>query len=230
MEDARLLNVALNQIGGEWDADLLARLLIDLRATADRDLTLSGFAEADLQDLLTRFDQREKRARPERFDLDEALAAVDREASGIAPGAGWQLGAHRLFRGDATDAAFVAPWDRPGGGRDSMNQVSIKPGAVQQLAKGFVWSRRRARQVFTSSSWDASAHHCCGQAWLRSWSGGVPPLLGAAAPVLLVISWLVGRVRVTDAAEASGQRQYLSALVLLNFLIVVAALILWWAK
>ena len=107
-EDARLLNVALNQIGGDWDADLLARLLIDLRATADRDLTLSGFAEADLQDLLTRFDQREKRARPERFDLDEALAAVDREASGIAPGAGWQLGAHRLFRGDATDAAFVA--------------------------------------------------------------------------------------------------------------------------
>ena len=31
VEDARLLNVALNQIGGEWDADLLARLLIDLR-------------------------------------------------------------------------------------------------------------------------------------------------------------------------------------------------------
>ena len=106
--DARLLNVALNQIGGEWDADLLARLLIDLRATADRDLTLSGFAEADLQDLLTRFDQRERRARPERFDLDEALAEYDREAGGIAPGAGWQLGAHRLFRGDATDAAFVA--------------------------------------------------------------------------------------------------------------------------
>ena len=107
-EDARLLNVALNQIGGEWDADLLARLLIDLRATAAQDLTLSGFAEADLQDLLTRFDQREKRDRPERFDLEEALAAYDRDATGIAPGAGWQLGAHRLFRGDATGAAFVA--------------------------------------------------------------------------------------------------------------------------
>ena len=106
--DARLLNVAVNQIGGAWDQDLLARLLIDLRATADRDLTLSGFAEADLLDLLTRFDQRERRARPERFDLDEALAEYDREAGGIAPGAGWQLGAHRLFRGDATDAAFVA--------------------------------------------------------------------------------------------------------------------------
>ena len=52
-EDARLLNVALNRIGGAWDQDLLARLLIDLRATTARDLTLSGFAEADLQDLLT---------------------------------------------------------------------------------------------------------------------------------------------------------------------------------
>ena len=50
-------------------------MLIDLRETADRDLTLSGFAEVDLRDLLTRFDQREKRDRPERFDLDEALAA-----------------------------------------------------------------------------------------------------------------------------------------------------------
>ena len=84
-EDARLLNVALNQIGGEWDADLLARLLIDLRATAAQDLTLSGFAEADLQDLLTRFDQREKRDRPERFDLEEALAAYDRDATGSPP-------------------------------------------------------------------------------------------------------------------------------------------------
>ena len=51
--DARLLNVALNRIGGAWDQDLLARLLIDLQETTARDLTLSGFAEADLQDLLT---------------------------------------------------------------------------------------------------------------------------------------------------------------------------------
>ena len=106
--DARLVSVALNRISGEWDADLLARLLIDLQATTARDLTLSGFAEADLQDLLTRFDQREKRDRPERFDLEEALATYDREATGISPGVGWQLGAHRLFQGDATDAAFVA--------------------------------------------------------------------------------------------------------------------------
>ena len=97
VEDARLLNVALNQIGGEWDADLLARLLIDLRATADRDLTLSGFAEADLQDLLTRFDQREKRARPERFNLDEApgIRPAVRDAGPPAP---------RLAAGDVSAA------------------------------------------------------------------------------------------------------------------------------
>ena len=38
--DARLLNVALNRIGGAWDQDLLARLLIDLQETTARDLTL----------------------------------------------------------------------------------------------------------------------------------------------------------------------------------------------
>ena len=90
-EDARLLNVALNQIGGEWDADLLARLLIDLRATAARDLTLSGFAEADLQDLLTRFDQREKRDRPERLDLEEPWRRTTGKPPGSppAPAGGW---------------------------------------------------------------------------------------------------------------------------------------------
>ena len=45
-EDARLLNVALNRIGGEWDADP-ARLPIDLHATADR-------CRADLAQLIDR--------------------------------------------------------------------------------------------------------------------------------------------------------------------------------
>ena len=143
-EDARLLNVALNRIGGEWDQDLLARLLIDLRATAARDLTLSGFAEPDLQDLLTRFDQREKRARPERFDLEEALATYDREASGIAPGAGWRLGAHRLFQGDATDAAFVA---RCLGGRPADLVFTDPPSNVSYGAHGGKAADRPARRL-----------------------------------------------------------------------------------
>ena len=45
-EHARLINVAPNRIGGEWDADP-ARLLIDLHATADR-------CRADLAQLIDR--------------------------------------------------------------------------------------------------------------------------------------------------------------------------------
>ena len=163
-EDARLLNVALNRIGGEWDADLLARLLIDLRATAARDLTLSGFAEPDLQDLLTRFDQREKRARPERFDLEEALAAYDREASGIAPGAGWQLGAHRLFRGDATDAAFVA---RCLGGRPADLVFTDPPSNVAYGAHGGKAADRPARRLYNDALPAEAWERFC-QAWAAS--------------------------------------------------------------
>ena len=109
VEDARLLNVALNQIGGEWDADLLARLLIDLRATAARDLTLSGFADGAIWPTCSPASTSGRNG-PGRSGSTSRRPSLtyDREASGIAPGAGWQLGAHRLFRGDATDAAFVA--------------------------------------------------------------------------------------------------------------------------
>ena len=41
VEQARLLGLALNKISGSWDEQLLARLLADLQATPDLDLTLS---------------------------------------------------------------------------------------------------------------------------------------------------------------------------------------------
>src|SRR5215207_3225393 len=43
-EQAHLLNLALNKIGGEWDEQLLARLLADLKVIPDVDLSLSGFS------------------------------------------------------------------------------------------------------------------------------------------------------------------------------------------
>jgi hypothetical protein len=42
VEQARLLNLALSKISGSWDDALLARLLADLQASPDLDLTLSG--------------------------------------------------------------------------------------------------------------------------------------------------------------------------------------------
>jgi ParB/RepB/Spo0J family partition protein len=58
-EQAKLLNVALNKISGQFDDELLARLLADL--PDESDLTLSGFTEGELNTLLRSLDVREKR-------------------------------------------------------------------------------------------------------------------------------------------------------------------------
>lgn len=106
-EQARLLGLALNKISGSWDEQLLARLLADLQATPDLDLSLSGFGEDEVHDLLRSLETREKREHVESFDLDEALEEA-RRAPRTKPGDLWQLGDHRLLCGDATKADDVA--------------------------------------------------------------------------------------------------------------------------
>jgi DNA modification methylase len=107
VEQARLLGLALNKISGSWDEQLLARLIADLQATPDVDLTLSGFGEDEIGDLLRKLEVREKREQVESFDLDEALDEA-RRAPRTKPGDLWQLGDHRLLCGDATSPADVA--------------------------------------------------------------------------------------------------------------------------
>ncbi len=103
-EQARLLNVGLNRIGGEFDEELLARLLSDLQPAAD--LNLTGFSENELGRLLKSLDVREKRERRETFDVDAALEAA-RRATRARRGELWALGDHRLLIGDATETAAV---------------------------------------------------------------------------------------------------------------------------
>ncbi|HEY5486398.1 MAG TPA: ParB/Srx family N-terminal domain-containing protein, partial [Candidatus Limnocylindrales bacterium] len=67
-EQARLLGLALNKISGSWDDALLARLLADLGAMPDLDLSLSGFGEDEIKDLLRSLETREKREHVESFD------------------------------------------------------------------------------------------------------------------------------------------------------------------
>jgi DNA modification methylase len=106
VEQARLLGLALNKISGSWDDALLARLLADLGATPELDLSLSGFGEDEISELLRSLETREKREQVESFDLDEALAEA-RRAPRTQPGDLWQLGDHRLLCGDATKAEDV---------------------------------------------------------------------------------------------------------------------------
>ena len=49
-EQARLLNLALNKIAGSWDQELLARLMVDLSASPNVDLSLSGFGEDEIEE------------------------------------------------------------------------------------------------------------------------------------------------------------------------------------
>jgi DNA modification methylase len=106
VEQARLLNLALNKISGSWDDALLARLLAELQASPEVDLSLSGFGEDEISDLLRSLDVRERRERVESFDLDEALDEA-RRSPRARPGDLWVLGDHRLACGDSTDPATV---------------------------------------------------------------------------------------------------------------------------
>ena len=106
-EQGRLLGLALNRITGEWDDDLLARLLAELAATPGVDPTLSGFDKDEIGLLLRRLAVEERRDRPEDFDVDAAVAEAGRTTRS-APGVLWQLDEHRLLVGDATRSDDVA--------------------------------------------------------------------------------------------------------------------------
>ena len=76
LEQARLLNIALNKISGSFDQELLARLLSEMNEVPELDLTLSGFGDDELKELLKSLKAREKRERVETFNLEAAIKAA----------------------------------------------------------------------------------------------------------------------------------------------------------
>lgn len=97
----KALNVALNKISGDWDESKLALLIADLDA-ADFDAELTGFDDAEIQQLIGSLDEGE--VEDDDFDLTTALE----QAAFVEPGDLWTVGRHRLLCGDATNPDDVA--------------------------------------------------------------------------------------------------------------------------
>ena len=92
-EKEKALNIALNKISGDWDKDKLALLMTDLQGS-DLDVTLTGFDENEISDLLGTEDD----THDDNFDVDSELDKPAFSKSGDL----WHLGKHTLLCGDAT--------------------------------------------------------------------------------------------------------------------------------
>lgn len=151
-EQARLLGLALNRISGEWDEELLGRLLADLQASETLDLSLSGFGEEELAKLLKALDIAEKKERLEDFDIGKALAGAQ---AGPVTGRGdlWLLGEHRLLCGDATDEGDVARLFA--GGEEAALLATDPPYLVDYRGGEHPPSRANRGRATKDKHWDA---------------------------------------------------------------------------
>ncbi|MBT9132093.1 MAG: hypothetical protein DDT33_00603 [Firmicutes bacterium] len=93
LEREKALNIALNKIQGEWEEDKLVLLISDLQA-ADFDVSLLGFDDAELNQLLGGLED----VKDDDFDVDGELQKPAITKLGDL----WLLGKHRLVCGDST--------------------------------------------------------------------------------------------------------------------------------
>lgn len=93
----KALNIALNKISGEWDAEKLTLVIADLQG-ADFDVSLTGFDPEELDDLFR--DDVKDGIKEDDFDVDAELAKPVFSKAGDL----WLLGEHRLLCGDSTKA------------------------------------------------------------------------------------------------------------------------------
>ncbi len=148
-EQSHLLNLALNRISGDWDEQLLARMLADLQEQAV-DLAVSGFGADEINALLKGLEASDKRDRLETFDLDAALA--DAEAKPLTqPGDLWLLGDHRLLCGDSTHAEDV---ERLMNGRQASLMATDPPYLVDYTGGEHPASRANQGRATRNKHWD----------------------------------------------------------------------------
>lgn len=105
-EQEKTLNIALNKIEGDWDNFKLKELLEDID-TGSFDITLTGFDEDEIENLMTQFHVEEDgEIEEDNFDPEEVAAEI--KESITKNGEIWQLGRHRLMCGDSTKLEDVA--------------------------------------------------------------------------------------------------------------------------
>jgi DNA modification methylase len=96
-DDEKLLNLALNKIGGEFDLPKLAEILRDLRK-AEADLAASGFSPREIARSIA---EAERELAADLPPEDDEVPALPRKPR-TQPGELVRLGLHRLLCGDAT--------------------------------------------------------------------------------------------------------------------------------
>jgi DNA modification methylase len=140
--EAKSLNLALNRISGEWDLPKLGELLDELRDLPDFDVTLSGFDDGEIDDLLSELEhQQPLPAFEEDFDAEQAMAKAEQQTgpTRVQPGDLWKLDEHRLLCGDAT---HPANWERLMQNRTAHAVITDPPYAINYLGGRAVEEKR----------------------------------------------------------------------------------------
>jgi len=91
----KALNIALNNIQGEWDEKLLADLLLDIQ-NSDFDVEITGFEPPDIETLFNKVHSKE--VNEDDFDVKGEL----KKPVFSKPGDLWILGRHKVVCGDST--------------------------------------------------------------------------------------------------------------------------------
>lgn len=109
--DEKALNIALNKINGDWDAEKLEDLLRDLSLSPDYDVELTGFSFDEIETLFsgasTELDEADKQNKKDKAEQEEALNKLceepetNRNPRGIKLGDVYKLGRHKIICGDS---------------------------------------------------------------------------------------------------------------------------------
>lgn len=112
--DEKALNIALNKISGDWDAEKLEDLLRDLSLSPDFDIELTGFSNEEIDALFGTIDEEtEEQYGNARDEIDgddfdpEKIQEKEDNPRGIKLGDVFRIGRHTLICGDSTDKRFV---------------------------------------------------------------------------------------------------------------------------